>query len=172
MPPRSRSPSPVMCRDRERSPTIWPATIRRTRRCNSCISRRCGPCSHWTHVIRQRRFNRCRRPPATISPWAASASVGTSAGSIRSTFAAWRIWRRSSRPRPPPSSSGLSTIAASCSSIPWTRWRGCSWRRALALSGDTVKAKSAYSDLLTLWKNADPDIPVLKEARAEYARLP
>jgi tetratricopeptide (TPR) repeat protein len=44
--------------------------------------------------------------------------------------------------------------------------------RALALSGDTVKAKTVYSDLLTLWKNADPDIPVLKEARAEYARLP
>jgi tetratricopeptide (TPR) repeat protein len=44
--------------------------------------------------------------------------------------------------------------------------------RALALSGDTVKAKSAYRALLTLWKNADPDIPGLKEARAEYARLP
>jgi eukaryotic-like serine/threonine-protein kinase len=44
--------------------------------------------------------------------------------------------------------------------------------RALAVSGDTVKAKRAYDDLLTLWKNADPDIPVLKEARAEYARLP
>ena len=44
--------------------------------------------------------------------------------------------------------------------------------RALALSGDTVKAKSVYNDLLTLWKNADPDIRVLKEARAEYARLP
>ena len=44
--------------------------------------------------------------------------------------------------------------------------------RALALSGDTVKAKSVYGDLLTLWKNADADIPVLKEARAEYARLP
>ena len=44
--------------------------------------------------------------------------------------------------------------------------------RALALSGDTAKAKGVYSDLLTLWKNADPDIPVLKEARAEYARLP
>ena len=43
--------------------------------------------------------------------------------------------------------------------------------RALALSGDTVKAKSVYSDLLTLWKNADPDVPVFKEARAEYARL-
>jgi serine/threonine protein kinase len=44
--------------------------------------------------------------------------------------------------------------------------------RALALSGDIVKAKSAYSDLLTLWKNADPDLLVLKEARAEFARLP
>jgi hypothetical protein len=44
--------------------------------------------------------------------------------------------------------------------------------RALALTGDTAKAKSAYSDLLTLWKNADPEISVLKEARAEYARLP
>ena len=44
--------------------------------------------------------------------------------------------------------------------------------RALALSGDPVKAKGAYDDLLTLWKNADPDIPVLKQARAEYARLP
>ncbi|MEO5739520.1 MAG: protein kinase, partial [Vicinamibacterales bacterium] len=44
--------------------------------------------------------------------------------------------------------------------------------RALALSGDTVKAKRAYSDLLTLWKNADPDLRLLHEARAEYARLP
>ena len=43
--------------------------------------------------------------------------------------------------------------------------------RALVLSGDTVKAKSAYHDLLTLWKNADPEIPVLKEASAEYAQL-
>jgi tetratricopeptide (TPR) repeat protein len=44
--------------------------------------------------------------------------------------------------------------------------------RALALSGDTVKAKIAYSDLLTLWKDADPKIPVIEQARAEYARLP
>ena len=44
--------------------------------------------------------------------------------------------------------------------------------RAFVLSGDTVKAKSAYNDLLTLWKNADADIPVLKQARAEFARLP
>jgi serine/threonine protein kinase len=43
---------------------------------------------------------------------------------------------------------------------------------AFALSGDTVKAKSAYDDLFTLWKNADPDIPMVEKARAEYARLP
>src|SRR5262249_22659649 len=44
--------------------------------------------------------------------------------------------------------------------------------RALALSGDPVKAKSAYSDVLTLWKNAARAIRVLKQARAEYARRP
>jgi hypothetical protein len=40
------------------------------------------------------------------------------------------------------------------------------------LQGDTVKAKSAYQDFLTLWKDADPDIPILKEAKAECAKLP
>jgi serine/threonine protein kinase/tetratricopeptide (TPR) repeat protein len=44
--------------------------------------------------------------------------------------------------------------------------------RALVLSGDTVKAKGVYDDLLTLWTNADPDIRVLEQAQAEYARLP
>ena len=44
--------------------------------------------------------------------------------------------------------------------------------RAASASGDAAKAKSVYSDLFAIWKNADPDTPVLKEARAEYARLP
>ena len=43
--------------------------------------------------------------------------------------------------------------------------------RALVASGDGAKAKGAYQNLLDLWKDADPDIPVVKEARAEYARL-
>ena len=43
--------------------------------------------------------------------------------------------------------------------------------RAYSLSGDTAKAKSAYQDFFSLWKNADPDIPILKEAKAEYAKL-
>jgi tetratricopeptide (TPR) repeat protein len=44
--------------------------------------------------------------------------------------------------------------------------------RALALSGDKTKAKTAYQDFLTLWKDADTDIPILKQAKAEYAQLP
>jgi eukaryotic-like serine/threonine-protein kinase len=44
--------------------------------------------------------------------------------------------------------------------------------RARLLQGDTVQAKRAYGDFLALWKDADPDIPVLKQAKAEYAKLP
>jgi eukaryotic-like serine/threonine-protein kinase len=43
--------------------------------------------------------------------------------------------------------------------------------RAYVVSGDKTKAKNAYKDFLTLWKDADPDIPVLKQASAEYAKL-
>jgi DNA-binding winged helix-turn-helix (wHTH) protein len=43
--------------------------------------------------------------------------------------------------------------------------------RAYVLSGDKTAAKIAYQDFLTLWKDADPDIPILKQARAEYAKL-
>jgi eukaryotic-like serine/threonine-protein kinase len=43
--------------------------------------------------------------------------------------------------------------------------------RAYAMSGDATKAKAAYQDFLTLWKDADPDIPILKQAKAEYAQL-
>ena len=43
--------------------------------------------------------------------------------------------------------------------------------RAYSLSGDTPKAKTAYQDFFALWKNADPDIPLLKQAKAEYAKL-
>jgi TolA-binding protein len=43
--------------------------------------------------------------------------------------------------------------------------------RALVLSGDKTKAKAAYQDFLKLWKDADPDIPVLQQAKTEYAKL-
>jgi hypothetical protein len=37
--------------------------------------------------------------------------------------------------------------------------------------GDKTRTKTAYQDFLDLWKNADPDIPILKQAKAEYAKL-
>jgi hypothetical protein len=43
--------------------------------------------------------------------------------------------------------------------------------RALLMSGDRARARAAYEDFLTLWKDADQDIPILKEARAESAKL-
>ena len=43
--------------------------------------------------------------------------------------------------------------------------------RAYALQGDTAKARAAYQDFSTLWKDADHDIPILQQAKAEYARM-
>ena len=43
--------------------------------------------------------------------------------------------------------------------------------RGSALAGDTAKAKKAFQDFFELWKDADPDIPILQQAKAEYAKL-
>ena len=43
--------------------------------------------------------------------------------------------------------------------------------RTFAMSGDKDKAKAAYRDFLALWKDADSDIPILNEGKAEYARV-
>lgn len=43
--------------------------------------------------------------------------------------------------------------------------------RANAMQGDSAKAKGANQDFLTRWKDGDPDVPILKEAKSEYAKL-
>ncbi|PYR72815.1 MAG: hypothetical protein DMF86_22385 [Acidobacteria bacterium] len=43
--------------------------------------------------------------------------------------------------------------------------------RAYVLAGDPVKARTSYDTFFTMWKKADPDVPVLKQAKAEYAKL-
>ena len=43
--------------------------------------------------------------------------------------------------------------------------------RTFVLAGDNTKAKTAYQDFLTLWNEADAEIPILKQAKAEYAKL-
>jgi len=61
------------------------------------------------------------------------------------------------------------------SGIVWNCWTGAlahlGLARAYALRGETAKAHAAYQDFLTLWKDADADVPVLREAKAEYAKL-
>jgi hypothetical protein len=43
----------------------------------------------------------------------------------------------------------------------------------MSATGDLARSRAlaAYKDFVTLWKDADPDIPILKEAKSEYARL-
>ena len=55
--------------------------------------------------------------------------------------------------------------------FPWGALARLGLARAYTMQGDTAKAKAAYQDFLTLWKDADPDVPIYKQAKAEYARL-
>jgi tetratricopeptide (TPR) repeat protein len=55
--------------------------------------------------------------------------------------------------------------------FPWGALARLGIARAYAMQGDTAKAKAAYQDFLTLWKDADPEIPIYKQAKAEYAQL-
>ena len=55
--------------------------------------------------------------------------------------------------------------------LPWGALARLGLARDCALQGDTAKAKTAYQDFFTLWKDADPDIPILKQAKAEHAQL-
>jgi tetratricopeptide (TPR) repeat protein len=55
--------------------------------------------------------------------------------------------------------------------FPWGALARLGVARAYAMLGDKAKARTAYQDFLTLWKDADPDVPILKEAKAEYAKL-
>ena len=131
-----------------------------------------GPVLIEHSTIRQRRSRRCRSPRATISLSGGVGFIGRFGGlyPIYVRGLAYLAARQ-----PAEAAAEFQRILDHRSIVlvdPMDAMARLQLARALALSGDTVKAKSAYSDLLTLWKNADPDIPVLKEARAEYARLP
>jgi eukaryotic-like serine/threonine-protein kinase len=55
--------------------------------------------------------------------------------------------------------------------FPWGALARLQLARAYAMRGDTAKAKAAYQDFLTIWKDADSDIPILKQAKLEYTTL-
>ena len=123
-------------------------------------------------LMRQRRFRRCRPPRATISRLARVGFIGHFGGlyPIYVRGLAYLAARQ-----PAEAAAEFQRIVDHRSIVlvdPLDAMARLQLARALALAGDTVKAKSVYIDLLTLWKNADPDIPVLNDARAEYGRLP
>jgi predicted Zn-dependent protease len=55
--------------------------------------------------------------------------------------------------------------------FPWGALGRLGLARAYAMQGDNAKAKAAYQDFLTIWKDADPDVPILQQAKEEYAKL-
>jgi tetratricopeptide (TPR) repeat protein len=55
--------------------------------------------------------------------------------------------------------------------FPWAALARLGLARAYAAQGNTTKARTAYQDFLSLWKDADPDVPILNQAKAEYAKL-
>jgi predicted Zn-dependent protease len=55
--------------------------------------------------------------------------------------------------------------------FPWGAMARIGLARSYALQGDNGKARTAYEEFLALWKDADPDVPLLKQARSEYAKL-
>ena len=71
----------------------------------------------------------------------------------------------------PPSFRRSSIIAGSSARIRIGVLAHLQLGRTFALAGDQVKAKLAYEDFLTRWKDADSDVPILVQAKAEYARL-
>ena len=68
-------------------------------------------------------------------------------------------------------SQGADAAAARVRALAAARVRALAAARVRALAAARVRALAAYKDFLTLWKDADPDIPILKEAKSEYAKL-
>ena len=71
----------------------------------------------------------------------------------------------------PPNTRRFSTIAATNPADVGYTLSHLGLGRAYALQGNTAAAKSAYQDFFAAWKDADPDVPILKQAKAEYAKL-
>ena len=122
-------------------------------------------------MMPQRRFNRCRPPLASTSPLGGIGFNGYF-GALYPIYVRGEAYLAAHQPAE--AAAEFQRILDHRSIVlvdPMDAMARLQLARALALSGDTVKAKSAYNDLFSLWKNADPDIPILKDARAEYARL-
>ena len=158
----------------------WGSASRWTRRCSRFGCQRFRRNWRWT--------KRTRLPPLTALQAALPHRVGDHSvsspifpASIQRMYAERRISQPDKAALPPPSSKRLFDH----SGIVWNCWTGAlaflGVARANALQARTLqgadaaparaRALAAYKEFLDLWKDADPDIPILKEAKAEYAKL-
>ena len=171
MPRRLRWSSQASLRNRKGSPPTWRNASRRIPPCNSSIFPRCTPSLLWLIGRLWTRSSDCKRaiPYDFAMPGTA---FFAKFGGLYPAYVRGEAYLAAGRGQ---------EAAAEFQKILDSSWhRFCrSDRRPGALAtgqslhyiGRKVKAKSAYHDFLTIWKDADPDIPVLKQANAEYAKL-
>ena len=121
-------------------------------------------------AVPQPRYSTCRPPPA--STWRSAARLHGFYGGLYPVYVRGEAYLAAQRPAAAVAEfQKILDHRNIVLAILWTRLARLQLARALALSGDTIKAKRAYDDLFILWTNADPEIPAVQEAKAEYARL-
>ena len=91
---------------------------------------------------------------------------------MRSTFAGRRTSVRETRPKPQSNFKEFWTSVAGLATLFIGVLAHLQLGRAQVILGDKVAARKSYNDFLTRWKDADPDIPIYIQAKAEYARRP
>ena len=149
---------------------IWPSASRRTRSPSSTTCQRFAPRLALTRNESSKAIEalQAAAPYELGTPGMVLSALWLS---IPSMCAGRPMWPRIRAAKPPPSSRKSSTIAALCSTEPIGALAHLGLARAYALQGDAAKARAAYNDFFTLWKDADPDIPILIAAKSEYAKL-
>ena len=171
MPRRLHSRSQATFPDRKRSPRTWQNDSRKTLRCNSSIFPRCERFSRSTIRPRWTRSSGYKRRFPTTSPCRARLSSPSSEGCIPPMCAVRRTCRQGAAGRRRRSSKRFSIIAASFLPIRSARWRTCNWAEPTLSRETWPRPGTPIRTFFTLWKDADADLPVLLQARAEYAKL-
>ena len=124
---------------------------------------------YWLPTIRAAVALRRKDPNRAIELLKVASTVELGALLVLHLFAWGSLSHAARRQR---SGSGISEVhrpPRTVVNFPWGALARLGLARAYAIQGDTAKARAAYHDFLTLWKDTDPDIPILKEAKAEYA---
>ena len=171
MPRRLRWRFQATFRNPKGSPPTWRNASPRIPLCNSSIFPRCTLFPRSLIGRRRTRSSDCNGRFPTTSPCRARHSSANSEASIPRMCAVRHTLQQDVARRPRRNFRKVLDHRGIVFADPIGALAHLQLGRAYVISGDMTKAKSAYQDFLTLWKDADPDIPVLKQASAEYAKL-